>query len=209
MIEVIIMSVYFKDREFTNYVHELLAVPVIYRALNWMVEDIPEEILEQLDIKKGIDYIAKDIELNIVKIQERFREQKYQNYNDFTMRYKRDHNINIDRVHSEFFKIDADFMVYGITNGVKDELNSNTNFIKYVVVDLKELFKLIDDERIQFKSSLWKCESQNGKLIAPINDNHDKSSSFVTFDIQMLHDLFPDKNLIVIQKGFLIGNTLF
>ncbi|MBM7453364.1 hypothetical protein JN09_000690 [Acholeplasma morum] len=196
------MTIYADDRRFTDYIHKFLAIPLIYQALDWIKEDVPKEIIEALDLKSGIDYILKDIEGNIKTVQERFRDQKYQSYNDFTLRYRRDYNMHDERKESEFFKIDAEYMVYGITNGNKNHLDSVSDFIKFAVIDLKLLFQYINEGFIRLDSSIKTCQVISNLLYAPINHNVDYSSSFVAFDVKMLHELFPYTGIIMLQKGF-------
>jgi len=43
---------------------------------------------------------------------------------------------------------------------------------------------------------------ENGKMIAPINQNTDQSSNFVAFDIRQLQTLFQADRIIRLQKGF-------
>lgn len=51
--------------------------------------------------------MAVDANCRLITIHERFREVKYRNYNDFTVRYMRPKNVHEDRRLSEFFKLDA------------------------------------------------------------------------------------------------------
>ncbi|MCD4827445.1 MAG: hypothetical protein K8Q99_06700 [Acholeplasmataceae bacterium] len=197
------MSKYTTDREFTNHVHKALAVPLIYTVLDWIEEDVPKELIDSLDVHHGIDYILKDIENSIITVQERFRDQKYNTYNDFTLRYRRDDNMYDSRKASEYFKIDAQYMVYGITNGYKTDFESLTGYMKYAVINLHVLFEFINQKRIILDSSISTCRIVDDILFAPINNNRDKSSSFVAFDIKMLNSLFPNTNLIKLQYGFI------
>ena len=49
------MTDYSHDRNFTNYIHNNIAIPKIYSPLNWEQLDI--ENIEELDMKHGIDYV--------------------------------------------------------------------------------------------------------------------------------------------------------
>ena len=131
------MTYYKDDRNFTNYVHQNLAKPVIYEPIGWIEKEMDPILLESIDINEGVDYIFESKSRSEIKLQERFRDNYYKKYNDCTLRYRRDHNANPSRHHSEFYKIKADYLVYGITNGskFKDKRHTLTSFIKYVVVD--------------------------------------------------------------------------
>ena len=124
---------YNDDRSFTNYVHDELVIPQIYKEeLNWKIKDISPKELEVMDIYHGIDYVLTDANDKDIYVQERFRDNFYQKYNDATIRYRRDNNSNPSKVQSEFYKIEADYLVYGITNGSKflDKRHSLTGFVK-------------------------------------------------------------------------------
>lgn len=105
---------------------------------------------------------------------------------------------------SEFFKIEAKYFLYGISNGKKfeDNLHTNTNFMKWAVIDIDNLLKAIDDKLIVIDETLsgTTCQFKNGKLFCPINNNKDNSSSFVPFDIPMLNKI--SNNIIVASSGF-------
>lgn len=196
------MSYYSNDRKFTNYVHDILAIPIIYQALQWQQEDINPELLEKLDINNGIDYLFSDSLGHMLTVQERFRDSKYAIYSDFTIRYRRPHNADITRHNSEFFKLEAKYMVYGITNGSKNNFNSLNNFIKYAVINLEELYNEIDNGSFIFQKGIDTCIIQNEKIICPIKSNWDQSSNFVAFDIPLIHSHLNKNNIIIKQKGF-------
>ncbi|WP_022670414.1 hypothetical protein [Hippea alviniae] len=194
---------YQKDRKFTEYIHKKIALKKIYEPLNWEKIKVDKKEIEKIDINKGIDRIFKNSEDNLITVQERFRSKEYENYNDFTIRYTREKNIHHNRRKSEFFKIEADYFVYGITNCNKDKINFNCNdFIKFAVIDMKIIKELIDkgiiiiDENSQKKESFLK----NGKLITPILKNKDDSSEFIALSIPDLNKL--DKRAVIFQKGF-------
>lgn len=129
------MGTYAWDRKFTNYIHENLAIPIIYQPLEWKKLPIHKYCLDEIDLVHGIDYVFKDVNGNIKTVQERFRDSKYQHYSDFTIRFKREKNIDATRILSEYFKIKAHYFTYGITNGYKKNLSSSTDFLKFVILD--------------------------------------------------------------------------
>lgn len=196
---------YKSDRSFTDFVHTNLALPIIYKQLAWREKKIDAELLKSVDMQQGIDYIFENEQGKVIKVQERFRDDYYKTYRDCTLRYKREHNPNESRRISEFFKIKADYLVYGITNGKKfpEKRHTLTGFLKFVVLDLNVLFKQIETGNIVLKKGRRTSYIQSGKLISPINENHDKSSNFVAFDIFMLNKLFKSENIILLQNGFL------
>lgn len=200
------MAMYANDRNFTDYVHQHLALPRIYAPLGWAQKNVEAQHLQTIDMHEGIDYVFADQNKREIAVQERFRDNFYQNYNDCTLRYRRDSNPDASRHASEFFKIKADYLVYGITNGSKflDKRHTLTDFLKYVVVDLKILYHQINLGLIvPSRNGKNFSKIENGKMIVPIKDNRDDSSSFVAFDIQQLHQLFGNQHIIVAQKGYL------
>lgn len=196
---------YYKDdREFSNFVHEKIAKKYIYPKLSWIIQDVNTFMLENVDINNSVDYFAIDKSKDkIITIQERFRESKYSNYNDFTIRYKREFNKNENRLYSEFFKLNVDYFVYGIINQSKNNVDSNAKFIKYAVINIHTLMDLIEQEKIVIEENAKTkfCSVYNEKLYCPVIQNFDKSSSFVPFDISMMKRLFPN-GLIIDSYGF-------
>jgi len=195
---------YKDDRPFTDYVHEHLAVPYIYAPLGWATVTYDSNA----DMNQGVDYSAKDATGRIVKIQERFRDNYYADkYNDFTLRYRRDLNPDPSRHASEFFKIEADYLVYGITNGKKfaDARHTLTGFLKYAVIDLAVLMAKIAEGKIIIPSAYKKFSelNANGIMTAAKMPNTDGSSDFVAFDVPMLVKLFATDKIVVAQKGFM------
>ncbi len=199
------MAKYDKDRSFTDYVHEKLAIPKIYNELGWTVQDIDSKTLEKLDLNFGIDYILKDSSGKKISVQERFRDDYYKSYNDATLRFRRDFNPESARVKSEFYKIKADYLVYGITNGKKfpDKRHTLTDFLKWVVLDLKFVQEKYAQGKIKIVSTGEKtCWLERDVLCCPENFNPDGSSSFLPFDIKLIQQLWGDAPIIA-QKGFL------
>lgn len=196
------MSNYITDRKFTDYVHRNIALPTVYSLLGWKEAKVDKDWLRRLDMNQGIDYVLeKDGEL--MTVQERFREIKYQQYTDFTIRYRRDGNYHKERVKSEFYKIDAHYFTYGITNCNKHDLSICSQFVKVAIIDLEKVFDKIDNGDIIVKNNGKRtCYIDNGKLICPIIPNHDDSSSFVPLDIPMLTKLWGS-DVLIYNKGFL------
>lgn len=200
------MTLYKDDRSFTNYVHDELTIPIIYDSIGWKIKEIDAKELERIDINEGVDYVLTDCKNNAtIKVQERFRDNYYKNYNDATLRYRRDFNPDPKRVKSEFYKIKADYLVYGITNGSKwpEKRNTLSDFIKWVILDLKIIKSKYKNGKIKIISSSRKtCWTQSDVLFCPENFNPDRSSSFLPFDIRLIYRLWG-KSPILAQKGFL------
>lgn len=199
------MAFYKDDRSFTNYVHEKLALPIIYKKLGWSQKQIDAALLEYIDINEGVDYVFTGKQGEEIKSQERFRDEYYKKYNDCTLRFRRDNNPDKTRHKSEFYKIKADYLVYGITNGSKfpEKRHTLTGIIKFVVVDLKVLFNKIENGLIIPKRNIGlNSYKKNNTLIAPIIDNKDGSSSFVAFDVKLLNQLFGSDHIILFQEGY-------
>lgn len=197
---------YKEDREFTNYIHDILAIPLIYNPLNWKVQKMnSKRLAENADIFAAIDaFLINITKERIITVQERFRECKYVNYNDFTIRYKRDFNSLDERKLSEFFKLEADYFVYGIINAYKYNKERATKFLKYAVIDIKILKSLFENNQIIIDESIKGlfCVEKNNKIYVPVNYNRDRSSSFIPIDIRLLKKLFKNSGVIVVSEGF-------
>ena len=195
------MPSYKSDREFTDLVHKNVALPKIYDPLGWKAIVRDHRDAEHADIFFGIDYVF-ETENGKRSVQERFRERKYERFADFTIRYRRDNNEHSSRRQSEYYKIKADVFVYGITNCSKENSNLCTDFLKYAVVDMKRIYKKLDDGEILIEDNKENvCKIREKKLICPVKYNSDKSSSFFPIDIPMLVQLWGS-DLLVSQSGF-------
>jgi hypothetical protein len=196
------MPTYNSDREFTDLVHKNIALPKIYEPLGWKAVVRDHRDAEHADMFFGIDYVF-ETENGKKSVQERFRERKYERYADFTIRYRRDNNTHSSRRQSEYYKIKADYFVYGITNCSKDNSDMCTDFLKYAVVDMKMIYKKLDDGEILIKDNNENfCEINEDKLICPVKFNRDGSSSFFPIDIPMLVKIWG-ADLLVSQSGFI------
>lgn len=194
---------YSPDRTFTDHIHQHLAMPHIYAQLGWRPVTLNAEKARALDMDRGIDYVFERPQGGLVSVQERFREVKYKNFTDFTIRYRRDGNVHANRQQSEYFKMQADYFVYGITNGWKDKPAEISGFEKYAVVDLKQVYRRIDDGSIVIADNGRNhCSLSNDRITCPVKYNADGSSSFFPVDIQLLIRLWP-VDVVLLQKGFL------
>lgn len=196
---------YRSDREFTEYIHKTIALKKIYEPLGWKEESIDPKVAKESDIFEGIDRWFRMKDGNLITVQERFRDKSYFEHNDFTIRYKRDNNLHLDRKRSEFFKIEADYFVYGITNCSKNNKESCFDFIKFAIIDMKLIKDLIEkgliiiDENFKRKT----CVFKEGKMFCPVIENNDKSSSFIPIDIKQLKQFKNYKQIVISQKGYL------
>ncbi len=194
------------DWEFSTYVHKHLAIQEIYEKLNWTLIDVDAAKAKELDINHGIDYTFLDLHGKKITVQERFRDHIYINYSDATLRYRRDFNPDPSRVESEFYKIKADYLVYGITNGKKfaDKRDTLTAIVKWAVVDVKFMQEKFRNNEIKIvtPSTTKRCWAEGNVLYSPEILNPDGSSSFLPFDIKLMQNLWGDR-LTIAQKGFL------
>ncbi len=198
------MADYLADRKFTDLVHTEIALKEIYPQLGWQECPQSGELRDTLDLHLGIDYIVRDQSGHQHTVQERFRDYKYHNFTDFTLRYRRDSNPLPSRHESEFYKIKADFMVYGIINSSKCQVLEHApgiSFLKYAIVNLRAFYQYIADGQIILDPDLPRSRFIDGKFYAAVNQNSDQSSSFVAFDIPMLYAMFGE-DIIVAQKGY-------
>jgi len=196
------VAIYINDREFTNFVHRYVATPLIYDEIGWTEYQTDPIELKHKDINLGIDYEMLDDSNNIIRIQERFRESSYNNYNDITIRYQRVHNPDPSRKQSEYFKIKADYFVYGITNGPKSNYEEMVNgFLKIAIVDINVLKDKFDNGFIKIGNSK-KSFIKDGILYAGYNVNCDYSSEFIVLDLIHLHQLFDNDGIVYFQEGF-------
>lgn len=199
------MTNYEMDRGFTNAVHRLLAIPKIYNELGWQEANYSK--IESADVNHGIDYMLVGRDLNgtmeVHTVQERFRDEKYEIYNDFTLRYSRNNNSHVERRLSEYFKIESEYMTYGVINESKAHVESATDFIKYAVIDMKQFTEQVDLGNIYVDINNKKYSKIiDNKIVGGYLENWDHSSEFVSFDIGQLAMVFGD-DIILAQKGYL------
>ena len=197
------MSSYKKDRAFTDYVHKYIALPNIYKCIDWQEVKLKKSYAKFIDMTNGIDYIFRDGDA-IKSVQERFREEKYKTFNDFTIRYRRDKNKYEDRKESEYFKMKAHYFTYGILNCSKKEVSKSSEFLKYAIIDLKKVYEKLDSGAIFISDNgNHKCRIiDNNRLECPVKYNSDGSSSFFPVDISFLVKLWGS-DMVVVQDGFL------
>ncbi len=197
------MANYKDDRAFTDSVHKNLALPIIYKALDWQKVELKNDYANYIDMVKGIDYVFKK-NGEIYTVQERFRTQDYKAFSDFTIRYRRDYNSFEDRKASEYYKMKAHYFTYGIINTSKNEVKKASRFLKFAVIDLQKVYEKLDSKAI-FISDNHKntcCITSDNRLECPIKYNADKSSSFFPIDISYLVQLWGSE-MVVLQQGFL------
>lgn len=196
---------YLSDREFTDYIHKKLALKYIYSKMDWLVQNndiLNDRLRTSIDMNNAVDYIAVDAQRQVIIIQERFREVKYKPYSDCTLRYKRPENKHEDRRLSEYFKLDANYFIYGTIDTSKTDYEKAERFVKYAILNLRNLKEHINNGHIIIDESLGglNCREDNGKMRCPVIDNKDHSSNFVPFDVVLLSRLAPD--VIFHQEGF-------
>ena len=196
------MSAYSRDRRFTDYIHKTVAIPQIYTPLNWKQVPLDEVVAEHIDIENGLDYLFRH--KGVIKtVQERFRDRKYQQYTDFTIRLRRDQNKHENRKKSEYYKMKASYFTYGITNYHKDDFSKCTDFLKYAVINMVKVYEKIDNNEIIIRDNGKNtCRLIEEKIIEyPVKYNRDGSSSFFPIDISLLVKLWGG-DMVIAQKGF-------
>jgi hypothetical protein len=198
------MATYRADRAFTDHIHTHLALPIIYAPLGWMQIDLESRYAQTIDMKQGIDYLFRDPKGEIKHVQERFRDVSYQRYTDFTIRYRRDHSTHHDRHRSEYYKMQADYFVYGITNCSKLDQSACSGFVKYAVIDMNKIYDKIRTGRIAMRDNGYnRCFIEHmEKIVCPIKHNRDNSSSFFPIDIALVVRLWADEGIVLSQQGF-------
>lgn len=197
------------DWDFTNKIHDKLAVP-IYTNTGFSVE---KATLKE-DQEQGIDYFLSK-NGKTLSVQERFRtlNQYTKNSNEFTIRYTRPNSLSEKQKKSELFKIEADFLFYGIVNGATAD--ETTDFKRRVLVAIPNLLSLLDSEDILIN------ENENNKLhhpyinkklnkpVAIVKPNYEDkkgNSSLLIFDVDHLVKFFG-KKIIRDQKGYIVPNV--
>lgn len=200
------MAPYISDRQFTNYIHNNIALPNVYQPLVWEQVNLDEALAEHIDMQDGIDYVFRHNGV-IKTVQERFRESKYRQYSDFTIRYRRDGNIHADRRESEYYKMKASYFTYGITNCLKTNLLGCTEFLKYAIIDLEKVYSKLDNGEIIIRdngrNTCRIIEVEGNRIIeCPVKYNRDGSSSFFPIEISFLIDLFG-ADIVIAQNGFI------
>lgn len=192
---------YRDDREFTDEQHKTNATPYIYDKLGWKEKNIEEELNGLRDTFSAIDYEFVDKRGNKIFVQERFRKNRYSKNNDFTIRYERPENDDVLEQKSEFYKIrrhlnrhsEPFYLVYAFEPSKGEPLK------KYVIVNLRALFKHIENEEICIidgnENITNKC-----RVKVYINENSDKSSTFACFNVNQIMSNFDD--VIIWQIGF-------
>lgn len=122
---------------YTEKIHNQIAVPRFYNKRGFI--NVKSEVGTYADLQEGIDYTAV-IGENHVTIQERFRRYQYRNFGDITFRY----DSKVGNSIREYFKIKADFFLYGIANKTEDD------FEWAVLVCVPELIEAIESGKIKY-----------------------------------------------------------
>jgi hypothetical protein len=192
------------DRTFTDFIHQQVALPQVYRPLGWEPFRLSNPEKEELDIRHGIDRVFNHSDGTLVTVQERFRTARYANYQDVTFRYRRDQHTSAERRYSEFYKIQADYLLYGILDSNSKDPNqlANATFQKVALIHLPPLWrKLETGAAIIDETASGRCRWDGEKLVIPVNHNRDGSSSFIAWDIPLIAQHWS-RQIIHYQRGF-------
>lgn len=192
---------YQTDRRFTERIHRYVALPLVYQPMGWSPFRLTSQEMYLLDRDQGIDRIFYTSEGYLVSVQERFRAGKYaQKYRDVTLRYQRVHNAHPSRHHSEFFKIKADYLLYGVIDGSKEDA-SIVAFQRVALLHLPGLMRRIAQGDIVIdESRTGKSCWEGDRMIVPVNHNTDSSSSFVALSVAQLQEKWGQE-IVVRQTG--------
>lgn len=202
---VITHETYKESRSLTDNYHDEFSRHRIYPFFGWREDETDDRFggvnKDYLDINKAIDYHAKDMYNNDVLIQERYRRlSDCRNYNDITIRYRRDGNKYDDRVNSEIYKLMNTIdefsaqRFYLMYCAVADDVNK---IAKFAVIDLHALVNEFQRGNIMVPA-LGTPDSKrsyilsDGRMVAGINGNRDFSSTFLSLDVGQLAAYFPD-----------------
>lgn len=210
---------YQESRSFTDRQHENLASRFYNYAGVQLVDIADQEEKERLDRDLCIDYIGVNGYGQHVLLQERFRTlSTAKNFNDFTIRLSRPFNPNEDHKTSEIFKMpetieqtdDPFWLMYSVIDDSlsEEQQKSSHGLAKIVVVDLRKLFSLIQQQRI-IPGPVGSKTSEgflNGQsvLYTGTMQNYDKSSLFIGIDVNTLYQMFPE--CVLYSHGFHIEN---
>lgn len=187
---------YKEDRFFTDKVHHDIAVPLIYKKMQW--SNI-RQATEYEDNSRAIDYVAEDKDSYTIVVQERFRRSKQAaNFTDFTLRYQR---FSAQQHFSEFYKMFQTatsilkyFMIYGV-------ISNNYSLERFAVINLNIFYEAIQHGTIIVgKNNSIFSKVEDNIMFAGLGFNRDKSSSFVSFDINLLKQIIP--SAIILSSGF-------
>ena len=196
-------TAYRQDRTFTDFVHQQIALPNVYQPLGWEPVRLSHAEKEELDMQHGIDRVFSQSDGKLVTVQERFRIARYANYQDVTFRYRRDQHQNSAQRYSEFYKIKANYLLYGILDKdtkVLEQLEGAT-FQKIALLRLDLLWqKLATGEAVIDETTTGRSQWKDGKMIIPVNHNRDGSSSFIAWDIPTIVRQWP--SIVLWQQGF-------
>lgn len=195
-----------EDWSFTDKVHEA-AKEIVYKNIKSI-----EKASRKDDQEKGIDYWTVMLNGKKHAIQERFRtKNKFTvNSQEFTIRYKRP-NSNKNQEFSELFKIEADLLLYGITNNTSTKDNSEISFKRIIVIGISELLRAINDKKILIDENENNYKNKpyikGDKIYAIVKSNHEDTkgnSQLLIFDATHIKKLEKEGyNIIKKETGYI------
>lgn len=205
---------YADRRKFTDEAHKRW-MPDIYKKFNWSEIKKDDNDFKAFiqDVKHGQDYFVTTPKGAKLSIQERNRTgENALKYNDITIRYSYP-KYAIDSQPSEWFKIDADILIYTVVGKQPtylSDLNKYKSYDKVVVIDMRKFEKYVKSKHIQIindlptQTSMFATNTKSKILLSPMRHNHehadDSPSDFIVFDVKHLYELDP--TIIGFDKGF-------
>lgn len=212
--QVLNFNKYADRRKFTDDAHKRW-MPAIYAQFNWTEIQKDESDYDAFinDVKHGQDYYIKTPNGKTLSIQERNRTgENALKYNDITIRYSYP-KYAIDSQPSEWFKIDADILIYTVVGKqprILSDLNQYSSYDKIVIINMRLFEKYVKSKHIQIinnlptQTSMFATNTSSKILLSPMRHNHahadDSPSDFIVFDVKHLYQLDPA--LIGLDKGF-------
>lgn len=195
------------DWKFSDKVHQYVLENEIYNHHFFNLKEVTKATKRE-DQDEGIDYWAVCSD-GRYSIQERFRElSKYtKNSLEFTLRYERNGSISNNQKKSEFFKIKANYLLYGITENQKVD-SKITGLKRFVFINIQELYKeinngniIIDENKENRLEPYVNKENIPCAIVKKNHENKSGNSSLVIFNVSHLYEI--NKNIVFSSEGYL------
>lgn len=211
---------YQASRGYTDQQHDLLASKIYRFAGIQLLEVSDQDVKEALDIDQCVDYVGSDSIGQYIMLQERFRTlTAAQGYNDFTIRLSRPDNPIESHRASEVSKMIQTianipypfYLMYAVVKDTlpEEEKGNSKAISRFAFVDLKRLFQLIQDGKIQIGPvggvSSMQPTPEGTVLMTSTKENYDQSSLFIGIDFNLLYQTHPE--CILYSFGFQIENA--
>jgi hypothetical protein len=182
---------------FSAYVHEHLALPIVYQRLRWEAADgdAPRAHI----YSGGIDRVFWNEHGSLVSVKEFFSDAHHAVDNCLWLKCR-----TTDTAPPEFFKSRADYQLIGITNGHSHQLETLTGFLRFAIVEMQKVYEKIASGELVMLQNTKNLSSviENGRLYCPIHHAPDTRQSIFPIDITLAALLWGNQ-VVRLQKGFL------